>query len=356
MARQKTPSKPECLGEVTVPSGIVLVVDTGLLGFWTHDQPPLMPPWVASEDIVRTANSGADFQIDGPDAERAGRAFDRQWHPLYVFDIPSHGSRPTQKSFRELVRQHGFNARLRRLRPRVPLRRRADLALEYGQGAGEVFFHGMWGWVLTGVPQDRTLRVLGERMPPGPYEGRWRQVELECQPGGRVARTESGGTVCVDRARLMFADLDALGAWQHEQPLDGLGDYVFWGADAGRLAALTGAPRLAEGKWGWLDLPVERAAWQGRRVEALRDEHGLKVAVDFRPHSHHYFMMAQVRRTPTESGTLEVGGAKMCTWMTSWGDGFFPVLRDLDAEGRLVRVRIDLGCEQTIQRMERLLG
>jgi hypothetical protein len=36
--------------------------------------------------------------------------------------------------------------------------------------------------------------------------------------------------------------------------------------------------------------------------------------------------------------------------MTSWGDGFFPVYRDVDAGGKLVRVCIDLGNEKIVQR------
>ena len=82
----------------------------------------------------------------------------------------------------------------------------------------------------------------------------------------------------------------------------------------------------------------------------MRDQQGYKFATDFRPHSHHFLAMKQVRTTPTESGTVEVGGARVCIFMTSWGDGFFPVYRDVDARGRLVRVCIDLGNDEIVQR------
>ncbi len=66
------------------------------------------------------------------------------------------------------------------------------------------------------------------------------------------------------------------------------------------------------------------------------------------------FDLGQVRSSITESGTLEVGGASVCGFMTSWGDGFFPVVRDLDANGRLVRIRIEVGCDEIVARQQRL--
>src|SRR5207245_7980505 len=78
-----------------------------------------------------------------------------------------------------------------------------------------------------------------------------------------------------------------------------------------------------------------------------------KMGRDFRPHSHHFLIMKQVRETDTESGTIEVGGAKMCGFMTSWGDGFYPIYRDLDEQGQLVRVRIDLGNDQIVERQRK---
>jgi hypothetical protein len=56
--------------------------------------------------------------------------------------------------------------------------------------------------------------------------------------------------------------------------------------------------------------------------------------------------MAQVRASESESGTVDVGGAKMCGFMTTWGDGMFPVIRELGPGGELVRVRIELSNDQ----------
>jgi hypothetical protein len=354
MARRRAlPTEPEVLGEVTAPSGIVVLVDMGLLGMWCHGTPPRLPEWEADPQTVAAANGGADFRIVGADAAAAGRAFDRQLNPRYLFDIPAHGVGPIQEQFAAFVRERGFDARLVQLKKRVPHRRRIDLALAGGERSGEVFFFGAWGRVVGGVPKRKRLRVLGERLPRRHrYEGRWRSVWLECRPGVAVARSEPAHDVAVDRARLIFADADALGAWQHHRSLDGLADFVFWGRDAVQAAAEVGAPALPEGNFGWLDLPVGEAIERGREVEELQDQREWGMATDFRPHSHHYQVMRQVDGGATESGTVRVGAALVCGFMTSWGDGIYPVFLDLDEGDQLVRIRVELGNEATIRRME----
>jgi hypothetical protein len=200
------------------------------------------------------------------------------------------------------------------------------------------------------------LRLLGEPRTEEPYAGRWHQVWLECRPGSRVARSEKVYDVMVDEARLLFGDADALGAWQHDEPLDGRADFVFWGADAARAARRLRAPAVAdeENTFGWLDLLEADAERRGGRVESLHEQTGWHFATDYRPHSHHWAVMRQVRSSATSSGTVEVGGARVCGLMTSWGDGIFPVFRDFDKAGRLLRLRVELGGADTVQRMQRV--
>jgi hypothetical protein len=63
--------------------------------------------------------------------------------------------------------------------------------------------------------------------------------------------------------------------------------------------------------------------------------------------------MQQVRASTSGSGTIEVGAAKLCAFMTSWGDGVFDVLAERDAVGRLVRLTVDCGNEAMVDRQRR---
>ncbi|MFD0345474.1 hypothetical protein ACFQ0M_04020 [Kitasatospora aburaviensis] len=74
----------------------------------------------------------------------------------------------------------------------------------------------------------------------------------------------------MDWARVAFGDADALGAWEHDEPLDGLADVAFWGRAEEEVAQEFGAPRLGESGeeqvYGWTGLEVEEAV---EKAEAL---------------------------------------------------------------------------------------
>jgi hypothetical protein len=150
--------------------------------------------------------------------------------------------------------------------------------------------------------------------------------------------------VGVDYARLLVADVDALGAWQHEKSLDGLADYIFWGRDAEPAAHALDAPRLGQSEFAWTNVREAFAQERGLAVEDYRKEQDLKFATDYRPHSHHWNVMNPTRESSTESGMTDVGGATVCNFMTSWGDGRFEVCRDVGESGKLVQIRIEF-CE-----------
>ncbi|MBS1809469.1 MAG: hypothetical protein JST84_15020 [Acidobacteria bacterium] len=349
------PATPiECLGEVTIPSGIVLVIDTGQLDFWSHDRAPILEEGTMEDQrIEEIINSCVDLKIVGADAIAAGQTFHRQWDPRFLYDIPANGIEKMRGLFSECLQGKQLDAAIQEMPARVSHRQRVDLALEWGKGQGEIQYHGVPAIVANGLPQNQAMKVYGVRMNEPRHRYRWRWVWLEVQSGSPTTKSEEVGVVGVDRARLMFTDVDALGQWEHEMPLDEQADYVFWGRDAAVVAKTTRAPKQAEG-YGWIDLSVEEAVERGTKVEEYCEKHGLRIAADFRPHSHHYEVMKQVRATPTESGVIEVGGAKMCVFMTSWGDGIFPVFADRDQTGQLLRLRIDLGNEQQVQILDSL--
>lgn len=283
------------------------------------------------------ANSFVDLRITGPDALRAGQMLDMSWHPLYLYDHPPK-HRELKKKFKELIRTNRLDARLEVLSRRVPHKERVELALQYGAGAGEMQFHGVWA-VAAHVPPDRELSVVAERCES--EVDRWSRVRVECSPGA-VVRSEKIGVVGVDYARLLIADVDVLGGWQHERSWDGKADYVFWGRDAEQVATAVKAPVLEDGNFGWLNVTEDFAQRQGAAVEHYAAKHGLKLAGDYRPHSDHWRVMTPTRQSPTESATVEFSGLKVCNFMTTWGDGAFDVYRDLGEGDCLIAIRIEL--------------
>jgi hypothetical protein len=207
-----------------------------------------------------------------------------------------------------------------------------------------------WMVVCADVPRDRPLRVIGARLGRGRFERCWDWVAVECGPGP-VASSDPLGEATVDFARLLWIDRRGVDAWEHERSLDGKADFVFWGRDAEALAAAIDAPATDEGH-GWIDLEIAECITHGTRAEELKAARGWRLATDFRPHSHHYLALAQLRATPTESGTIDVGGAPACLFATTWGDGVFPVFADRDAAGALVRVRVQLATAASEEAME----
>lgn len=194
--------------------------------------------------------------------------------------------------------------------------------------------------VKTAVPADRALSVIGQRVGKGRWADCWDHVAVRLGDG-EVASSKKLGEAGVDFARLVCMDHGALDHWQHEDSLDGLADFVFWGRDAAQLARAMRAPATKEG-YGWSDLPVAEAEAKALEADKIKAENHWLLATDFRPHSHHFHALAAARKSPQGAGTIEVGGAKVCLFMTSWGDGVFPIYLDVDGEDHPVQVRIQL--------------
>lgn len=313
------------LGEVTCPSGQLVIMDGGYLELWSGAGVP--------DDEEHPAT---DFAIVGPDAEAAGQSFDRQTGTR-LYDIPDHGVAQFTAVFDEHCRSHGHDARLRAFEHQVPHRERVRHAVVAREP----------GFLVSGVPvlsievpARSPLRVTAV---PGEHGWRSMRVELSHAP---VADSWIFWEIGIDQARFVFADADALNSWEHVQSLDGLADLVFWGRDQEQVAGEFGAPRLAgsaENGYGWVDLPAAEAYRRGLAIETRRNEPGApKFAFDFRPHSHHWQVMSLVRASDHEAGVIQVDGADILMAMTSVGDGFFPVHLDVDAAGLSVALRIDI--------------
>ncbi len=87
------------------------------------------------------------------------------------------------------------------------------------------------------------------------------------------------------------------------------------------------------------------------KLDKIRGGGAKRFAYDFRPHTCHWALMEQLRNSETESGTIDLAGASVCGFMTTWGDGIFEVFRDFDSAGNPVAVRVDLGSDEAVTRL-----
>ncbi|MFJ2092025.1 hypothetical protein ACIOEW_22550 [Streptomyces sp. NPDC087901] len=334
------------LGEISCPSGVLVVVDGGHLGLWSGERSPAeIDPALLGVDDPATATevrNAVDFAVVGPDAPAAARSFDRQPGSM-LHDIPASRAVELGRMFDEHCLAVGLDARLEALPNRESHARRARRTAV--EGGGGFLMFGVPVVVVGGVPSDVHLPVLASRADFGDGAGpRWSEIAVRMS----AAEVESSvllGDIGVDWARVLFGDADALNAWQHDEPVDGLADVAFWGAAAEEAAVTFAASELGEpgedGVRGWTGLAVAEAMEKVLALQNWKEETGRRMAVDFRPHSHHWQVMRQVRASEVESGTVEVGDARLLCAMTSWGDGYFPVSADLDASGAVVAVRVN---------------
>jgi hypothetical protein len=355
MTRKNT-SKMELLGHIKSSTGKIILLDFGCLDLWYNDNTPSAPEWVLSDPkISERINTAIDIKIIGTDAEKAGKLFDRNWHPEYIYDIPRKEFKNTQKLFNEIVKKHKLGASLNILGNRITHRERANLALEYGNGLGEINFNGMWAIVVGDLPINEELPVYGIRMEEEKWQARWKWVILEVHPEIEATTTRQIGYVFVDKSRLLFADIDSLRDFELYNPIDGKADVIFWGRDEELLAKKLNVQKLEDETFGWINLEEDTALEKARKINEIHESKLYKFAFDYRPHTHDYYLLEQVRSSTTESGTITLGDTIGCGFLTSWGDGAFPVSAEFNESNELIRIKIELGNEKTIETMEKLI-
>jgi hypothetical protein len=327
------------LGQITCPSGHLVVVDGGYLGAWSGERSPaeIDPVLLDVDDpqLVKEIAGAVDFDIVGADAERAAAAYGRQVG-VALYDIPRSHVADLPEQFAELCREQDLDARAVASPERVPHRERVRRSVARGDGGFTIF--GGPVVAVGGLPTDRPLAVEMTEADYGDLGVRPRDMSVRVADEP-VTSSELLGHVGVDWARLAFADADALGSWKHLRPVDGLADVAFWGRDGQEAAAAHEAVELPEGDvFGWENLGLEEAISRYEAVETWQVANDRRLALDFRPHSHHWQVMREVRSSPLEAGVIEVGGASILFAMTRWGDGSYPTYADY-AGDQLVAVR-----------------
>ncbi len=322
----------------------------GYMRFWSGRLDPVPPveEFADPKTKARIASS-ADYVIAGKDAAAVARLADFQ-NGLFVYDLPSDGMEKVRASVAALASEHGLDAHLEREARRVPHRERAQRVADLG--GGDFVMEGQWVGAVGTLP-NKPLTVRGRRQD---YSGnvgvRVADVSIEVSRQSVVSSVQVG-YVGVDYGLILLGDADALGAWRHFEPLDGLYDVAFWGLVGEAASGTLAAPPLGEG-WGWRDIGRDEAQQRKQQVRSWLGPGAPegRLALELRPHSHFYRIMEQIRSGPPEVGALALDGAMLLGLSTSWGDGLFPIWVDRDKAGAVAAIRLELGSEKRRQLME----
>ena len=318
------------LGRVGVRSGALFLVDEAAAGLFLSNEPD---PEAGLVDLVLT----------GPDAEAAGRTFDRDWDPTRIHDVTKEDVDDLAAAFIAHAHRQGLDASARVDAEVEPFRARLDKALARGFGGG-VSFVGHWAAAL-GKLKDGTAEVWAEPMHEGPDGGRWQRVVVEFEPDAVAERSEEIAKITSESGRVLLGDPEVLSHWLHHESLDGRGDCVFWGRDATVAAQTLDAGGLESRAFGWVNLPVDESLRLAQKVDSERRERGLALSVDFRPHSHHFRMMEHIRESPVGAGEITLDGQPVLAFDGTWGEGVFSIVRESAEDGRTLRLRIELADE-----------
>ena len=327
---------PAVEAELHCPSGVLVVTDFGYLGGWSGEsEPPERTTVVTDHGLIDTPRL-ADYRVVGPGVGEEMPGSQVRAAP-FLYDVPVERADEFRLGLAERARQ--WRISIVREPSRVPHRVRAQRAAELGGGVFQV--HGV---PSVAVPVPSTSRVRIRCNPAEVKEvGRmWWSAEATWKQATAGAPVGKIGFVGVDWARLMFVDAHALSSWRHEESRDGLADVVFWGRDAKHVAATWEAESTSEpGVYGWVGLPLDEAIAVVQDLTAQTNSTGHRVATDFRPHSDHYLMMAQLRGDEFALGSVDLDGSTAIS-LTTWGDGMFPVawLDDLQSGEMGIGVRL----------------
>lgn len=355
MLRRRRKEAEVELGTIRVPSGELVLLDGGYMGGWSGTERPSAEGLPFDDEaLLATIERAVDLRVVGPDAERAARVFDRQ-SLTFLYDLPEEDIATFRADIETICAEHGLDARVEVEPERVPHRTRARRCA--AAGGSEFIMFGIPVVAIGGIPSDRDLRVTGRERDFGGRAGlRWTDIRIHLRDEPPAGERELG-VVGVDWARILLGDADALGQWQHDRPVDGLADIVFWGSAAELARRVVGGGELDDDNFGWENLELPDAVQRLEALEQWKEDHpSAGLQIDVRPHSHHWAVLEEARRSPHGAGGLELAGARLLLLFTSWGDGLFPVFVETSAAGLPVAVRIQLGDEARRQLLEDVLA
>jgi hypothetical protein len=298
--------------------------------------------WAAT--VGKSRDDFVDLAVSGKDAARAFASFVAKFGARRLYDVDrAHVSR-IAADFRKHAKRENLDATVGIAPERIGHGARIRRLKETGLMVAEFSFALVNVVVLFGLPRDRELRVVARR---DVDDGAWDYVSLVCNDTPTKSKEEVA-RLSVEEARFLFADAEALAAWDHHRSIDGLRDLVFWGEAEETMVQTTGAerPYPASDYLGWVNLPPGACPPHFVQRILAAAEKG-ELFLELRPHSTHHAVLLGAWNSPHEAGTATIGGAKMCGLFTSVGDGTFPLLLERDAEGQVCRVTVAIGAAST---------
>jgi hypothetical protein len=301
------------LGEITCPSGELVLLDAGYLGLWSADAAP--------------ATGGVDLHATGPDAKAAARTFDGN-PSLYRYDVPAPAAPEYQRIFRRHCGERMLEARLTAYPSQVPHRHRVTRAIAARDPGFSIM--GVPVAAVGRIPRDRPLPVTATPD---------RHLTLAVGQGPATVRVEHG-RVGLDHGRVALADADALASWIHDDPLDGQADVVLWGREAPVIAAEFGVPPDSS-RYAWLDLPFDEAAARSVALEERKEkDHDAGFEVELRPHSHLWRIQRAIAASPHSAATIDIGDATIL--IAGIAEGLIPVEITYDVARAPVSIELPL--------------
>ena len=203
---------------------------------------------------------------------------------------------------------------------------------------GPLVFDGVQGVVWSGRGGMRVRGVAGA--------SGWQHVDVvSVAAPAMLAQGPSVGSIVLSQSRLFIGDLGTLSNWAPGQGLDGKTALRISGRDAALVAGEGQLPPLADGSFGWTDMPDVQAAQWKRWVEQ-QVERGWSVKLDYQPHDHRYTAEMQIAASAVRAGQVNVGADSCVVLDVRQSAGHFPVVSLLDLQGRLCGVRIFLELAQ----------
>jgi hypothetical protein len=131
-------SAPQKVGEITCPSGVLVIVDMGLMELWSGRREPVTV-------------STADYFVSGKDAAEVARLAGSS-NFTFLYDYDPQRIEGIAANVASLAKEHGLEARVEREPRRIPHRERVQRVADLG--GGDFRMEGSWVAAVGALPRN----------------------------------------------------------------------------------------------------------------------------------------------------------------------------------------------------------